>query len=194
MLNQYLLSNRKMLWPWLAVAAVLLVAIFQLRYQGRLWYCSCGQIKIWAGNVWSADNSQHLLDPYTFTHLLHGVVFFWALAWLALRLPLMWRFWLAIAVESLWEVVENSQAIIDRYREATAALGYEGDTIINSVGDILICAFGFWLAYRLGFRRSLLLFVVTELILLFWIRDSLTLNVIMLIYPIEAIRLWQIGL
>jgi hypothetical protein len=93
----------------------------------------------------------------------------------------------------VWEIVENSEFIIQRYRETTASLGYEGDTIVNSLGDILMCGLGFWLALRLGFRRSLALFVVTEIVLLFWIRDSLVLNVIMLIYPIEAVKTWQIG-
>ena len=186
--------NRKTLWPWLAIIGVLGAAIFQLRYQGRLWICSCGQIYVWAGNVWSSDNSQHLFDPYSFTHLLHGVVFLWVLAWTIPRLlsPL-WSLWLALTVESGWEVVENSAFIINRYREGTAALGYEGDTIVNSFGDIFICGVGFVLAYYLGFRRSLALFVIIEVVLLFWIRDSLVLNVIMLIYPIEAIKVWQLG-
>jgi hypothetical protein len=148
---------------------------------------------LWAGNVWSSDNSQHWLDPYSFTHLLHGVVFFWLLAWLRPRLSPMWLLFIALAVESVWEVFENSAFIIDRYRETTAALGYNGDTIINSLGDILVCGLGFMLAIRLGFRRSLVLFVITELGLLVWIRDSLVLNVVMLLYPVEAIKLWQIG-
>jgi hypothetical protein len=96
-------------------------------------------------------------------------------------------------IEATWEVLENSPLIIDRYREATAALGYTGDTIVNSVGDILFCILGVGIARQIGFRWSVVLFVATELVLLFWIRDNLTLNVLMLIYPIEAIRVWQIG-
>jgi hypothetical protein len=172
---------------------VLLLTVFLLRSQGRLWICACGRVYLWAGDVWSSDNSQHLLDPYSFTHVLHGFVFFWLLALIVPRLSLAWRLWLAIAIESVWEIVENSEFIIQRYRETTASLGYEGDTIVNSLGDILMCGLGFWLALQLGFRRSLALFVVTEIVLLFWIRDSLVLNVIMLIYPIEAVRVWQIG-
>jgi hypothetical protein len=175
------------------MAIVLLLTVFLLRNQGRLWLCSCGQVYLWVGDVWSADNSQHLLDPYSFTHVLHGFAFCWLLALIVPQLSAIWRLWLAIAIESSWEVVENSEFIIQRYREATAALGYEGDTIINSLGDILVCGLGFWLAFRLGFRRSLALFVVTELVLLFWIRDSLVLNVVMLIYPIEAVKAWQLG-
>jgi hypothetical protein len=188
-----LISHQKQLWPWLAMVIVLLLTVFLLRSQGRLWICACGRVYLWAGDVWSSDNSQHLLDPYSFTHVLHGFVFFWLLALIVPRLSLAWRLWLAIAIESVWEIVENSEFIIQRYRETTASLGYEGDTIVNSLGDILMCGLGFWLALQLGFRRSLALFVVTEIVLLFWIRDSLVLNVIMLIYPIEAVRVWQIG-
>ncbi len=191
--TDYFISNRRKLWPWLAIAMVLVVATYQLRSQGRLWICSCGQLFLWWGDVWSEGNSQHLFDPYSFTHVLHGFVFCWLLTWLLPRLSPVWRLWLAITIESLWEVVENSEAIIQRYRESTMALGYEGDTIVNALGDILLCGLGFELARRLGFRRSLLVFVATEIVLLFWIRDNLTLNVVMLIYPIEAIKAWQVG-
>jgi hypothetical protein len=193
MSTKYLLLKRSNLWPWLAIIAVLVATAVQLHFQGRLWFCSCGQLYLWVGDVWSSDNSQHLFDPYSFTHLLHGVAFFWLLVWTVPRLAPVWRLSLAITVEALWEVIENSEFIIQRYREATAALGYQGDTIVNSLGDILMCGLGFGLALYLGFRRSLVLFVVTEVVLLFWIRDSLILNVVMLIYPIEAIKAWQVG-
>jgi hypothetical protein len=186
--------SRKKLWPWLAVAIVLLSAVFLLHNQGRLWQCACGRIDLWVGDIWSSDNSQHISDPYSFTHLLHGIVFFIALAWSAFRLPVLWRFVLAVALESAWEVLENSEFIIQRYREATASLGYTGDSIVNSVGDIFVCAAGFWLAYYLGFRRSLILFIAVEIALTLWIRDSLILSLLMLIYPIEAIKAWQLGL
>lgn len=185
--------NRSILWPWLAIVAVLALAVYLLHNQGRLWICACGQIYLWVSDTWSSDNSQHWLDPYSFTHLLHGLVFFCLLAWGLPRLSLLWRLWLAILIEALWEVVENSELVIQRYREATAALGYQGDTVINSLGDILVCGVGFWLAFYLGFRRSLALFVITEIVLTLWIRDSLILNIIMLIYPIEAIKAWQLG-
>ncbi len=191
--NNPFVPSRKTMWPWLAILGILLVGIYQIRTQGRLWICECGQIYLWVGDVWSSDNSQHWFDPYAFSHLLHGVIFFWVMAWLLPKVPLMWRLCIAIAIESLWEVVENSALIINRYRESTAALGYNGDTVVNSVGDILICGVGFIIAFYLGFKRSLLLFVVVEVVLLFWIRDNLTLNVIMLIYPIEAIKNWQVG-
>ena len=178
-------------WPWVAVVTVLLVTAYQLRSQGRLWWCSCGRLLLWVGDAWSSDTSQHLFDPYSFTHMLHGFLFCGLLAWGIPRLSPVWRLCLAISAEALWEVAENSDFVIRRYRETTAALGYQGDTIVNSLGDIVTCGLGFVIARRLGFRRSLALFVVTEVLLLIWIRDSLTLNVVMLIYPVDAIKAWQ---
>jgi hypothetical protein len=147
-------SNRKVIWPWLSIFAILLLAILLLYLQGRLWICSCGQIYLWVSDVWSADNSQHISDPYSFSHLLHGVIFFWVLAWTFPRLPTLWQLSLATLIEATWEVLENSPLIIDRYREATAALGYTGDTIVNSVGDILVCILGVGIARQIGFRWS----------------------------------------
>jgi Protein of unknown function (DUF2585) len=177
--------------PWLAIVVVLVVTVYQLHSQGRSYFCSCGYLLLWSGDPWSSDNSQHLLDPYSFTHLLHGFVLCGLLALIAPRLSVVWRLCLAVSIEALWEIVENSEFVIRRYREETAALGYYGDTIVNSLGDILVCGLGFTLASKLGARRTLGLFVVTEVALVFWIRDSLLLNVIMLIYPIDAIREWQ---
>ncbi len=178
---------------WLAVALILAIMVFQLHQQGRIWWCACGGLNPWAGDIWSAHNSQHVFDPYSFTHVLHGVLFCGALAWLAPRLPGLWRLTAAVAGEAIWEVLENSPWIIQRYREATIGLGYEGDSIVNSLADVLCCGLGFLLARRLGFRRSALLFAVTELVLLVWVRDNLTLNVLMLTFPIEAVKAWQMG-
>lgn len=175
----------------LAIVVTCALAAYLLDQQGRLWLCACGRVLLWAGDIWSSDNSQHLFDPYSFTHILHGFVFFWVAAWLLPKLPFNWQLWLAILVEASWEVAENSEAIIQRYREATLALGYNGDTIINSLSDILLCGVGFVLARYLGFRRTLALFILTEVVLVLWIRDSLLLNVLMLLYPIDAIRVWQ---
>lgn len=183
----------KKVWPWLACLAALAAAAFQLRNQGRLWICACGRLLFWWGDAWSAENSQHLFDPYAFTHVLHGFMFYGVLAWALPRAPLVWRLWLAVLAESVWEVIENTEFVINRYREATAALGYTGDTIVNSLGDVLACAVGFALAGRLGLRRTLLAFAATEIVLLFWIRDSLLLNILMLIHPLDAIRTWQTG-
>lgn len=181
------------LWPWFAVGVTLVAAVVVLRYMGRLWLCDCGEVYLWVGDAWSPDTSQHLLDPYSFTHLLHGVVLCWILSVVLPRLRWTWQLWIALSVEAAWELIENSDAVIQRYREAAGALGYFGDTIVNSLGDLLMCGLGFALARYLGFRRSLVLFVALEVTLLFAIRDSLLLNVVMLIHPIEWVKDWQAG-
>ena len=193
MIAEYFTSNRRKLWPWLTLLLIVLAAGFQLRNQGRLLFCACGEVYLWSGDVWSANNSQHISDPYSFTHMLHGLVLCGVLAWLIPKVSWAWRLTIAVLIEALWEVVENTEFIINRYRGETAALGYEGDTVVNSLGDILFFALGFLLARRLGFRLSLALFVITEIVLLIWIKDSLILNVIMLLYPVEAIKAWQMG-
>jgi hypothetical protein len=177
--------------PWLAIVLVLVVTAYQLRSQGRLWWCSCDYLLIWSGDPWSSDNSQHLLDPYSFTHVLHGFIFCGLLALIVPRLSPVWQLWLAVSIEAVWEVVENSEFVIRRYREETAALGYHGDTIVNSLADIILCGIGFVLARHLGFRRTFALFVLTEVGLAIWIRDNLSLNILMLIYPIDAVKEWQ---
>ena len=168
-----------------AAAAIL------LRLEGRLWICACGKIQFWAGQVCSANNSQHFLDPYSLTHVLHGFLFFWLIAWLLQRLNANWQLALAVAVEACWEAFENTNFIIDRYRSATAALGYNGDTVVNSFGDILCCLIGFVVARRLGLRRSLIVFVVLEVVLIVGIRDSLLLEIVTLLIPIDVIKAWQ---
>jgi Protein of unknown function (DUF2585) len=177
--------------PRLAIVLVLVVTAYQLRSQGRLWWCSCDYLLIWSGDPWSSDNSQHLLDPYSFTHVLHGFIFCGLLALIVPRLSPVWQLWLAVSIEAVWEVVENSEFVIRRYRQETAALGYHGDTIINSLADILLCGIGFVLARHLGFRRTFALFALTEVGLAIWIRDNLSLNILMLIYPIDPVKEWQ---
>ena len=177
--------------PWLAMAAVLLGTAYQLRSQGRLLWCSCDYLLLWSGDPWSSDNSQHLLDAYSFTHVLHGFLFCGLIVLIAPRLSKAWQLWLAVSIEAVWELVENSEFVIQRYREETAALGYQGDTVVNSLADILLCGVGFVLARRIGFRLTTALFVATEVALALWIRDNLSLNVLMLIYPMEAVKEWQ---
>ncbi len=186
------LSDRS-LWPRLATFAVLAGTALQLRNQGRSWWCSCGRPFLWAGDAWSSHTSQHLFDPYSFTHMLHGIAFWWLLAICVPRRSAAWRLCLGIVLEASWEIFENTEFVIQRYREATAALGYFGDSLANSLGDIVTCSLGFLIAQRLGFRRSLVVFVATELMLLVWIRDSLLLEILMLIYPAEVIKTWQMG-
>jgi hypothetical protein len=181
----------KRVLPWFAIVLVLIGTVVLLRSQGRLRLCSCDYLLLWSGDPWSSDNSQHLLDPYSFTHLLHGFLLCGLLVLAVPRLSVVWRLWLAVSIEAVWELIENSEFVIRRYRQATAALGYHGDTIVNSLGDILVCGLGFMLAQQLGFRRAFALFVLIEVTLAILIRDNLTLNVVMLIYPIEAIKEWQ---
>jgi hypothetical protein len=183
---------RKRLWPELTIAVILTATVLLLRNEGRLWICSCGRLSLWAGDICSSNSSQQFLDPYSFTHLLHGFAFCGLLALLIPKVPLRWRLCLAILLEALWEITENSAYVIQRYREVTAALGYQGDTVVNSLGDIASCTVGFMLAYKLGLRRALVLFVAVEVVLLIWIRDSLLLEIIMLLRPISAIKAWQL--
>lgn len=184
-------SRGKRFWPAFAIAASFVVTALLLRLEGRLWICACGKVLPWSGKVCSADNSQHFLDPYSFTHVLHGFLFFWLITWLAPRLNSNWQLMLAVAVESLWEVFENTSFIIDRYRSETAALGYQGDTVVNSFGDIFCCLVGFMIARRLGLRWSFIVFAGLELVLIVWIRDSLLLEILMLVFPIDAIKALQ---
>lgn len=178
---------------WWFIAAIPLTAVVVLLLMGRSWWCACGNPWLWIGNILSPHNSQHLFDPYSFTHVLHGFAFCAIFSWLqpGSHWKLRWTF--TLLFESLWEIAENSPLVILRYRSATAAFGYLGDTIANSCGDLLCCSLGFFLARALGFRRALAVFVLTELILLWWIRDNLTLNIVMLIYPIESLKAWQLG-
>lgn len=185
-------APRRKFLPALGIVASFVAAAILLRLEGRLWICACGKLLAWSGRVCSADNSQHFLDPYSFTHLLHGVLFFWLIYWLAPQWRWSTQLLLATVAEAAWEVLENTNFIIERYRSATAALGYNGDTVVNSFGDILCCIAGFLIAQRLGLRRSLLLFAALELILIVWIHDSLLLEILMLITPINAIKAWQL--
>lgn len=180
-------------WPTIVALAATVATAGLLRLEGRRWWCACGEWSLVSADAWGSHNSQHLFDPYSLTHMLHGVLFCGALALVVPRLGSAWRFAASVILECLWELLENSPLVIDRYRTATAALGYTGDSVLNSVGDVVSCAAGFWLARRLGWWRSIALVAIIEVGLLFWIRDNLTLNIIMLIYPIDAIRLWQAG-
>lgn len=178
---------------WTAFMVFLSGMVLYLHMQGRLWIASSGKMYIWISDAFSSDNSQHLLDPYSFSHFLHGIIFFFFLNKFFKNFSLQSRFVASAILEGCWEMLENSAIIINRYREATAALGYTGDTIYNSFGDILACSFGFIVARYIGWKWSIVLFIAIELFCLWWIRDNLTLNVLMLIYPIEGIKDWQLG-
>lgn len=185
--------RRSLLPSAVAVAIVLIAAGVWLRTNGRPWWCACGEPFFWSGEIQSSHNSQHLFDPYSFTHMLHGVVFYWLLAMIVPRASVAWRFVGAVTLEVLWELLENSNMVIERFRTATISLGYQGDTIGNSLGDVLSCAAGFFLALKLGLWGSIALFAVTELALVLWIRDSLILSTLMLVHPIDALKTWQQG-
>jgi hypothetical protein len=186
-------QNKRNFWPWLIVAIVLAVTVVQLHRQGRGWWCSCGREFFWTSNAWGSLTSQTVFDPYSLTHLLHGLMFCGLLTLLLRKVPASWRICLALSMEAVWELIENTNTVIQHYRAATASLGYQGDTVVNSFGDIICCGIGFILARKLGWRRSIMLFVATELVLLIWIRDSLLLEVLMLVSPSNAIKAWQLG-
>jgi hypothetical protein len=188
-----LASNKRKIWPWLVIVSILAAAAFQLHQQGRWWWCACGRAFLWTADAWGSLTSQTFLDPYSFTHILHGLMFCGLLTLLVRRMPGAWRLCLAVAAEAVWELIENSDTVIQHYRAATAALGYQGDTVMNSLGDIICCGVGFMIARKLGWLRSIIVFLVVEAMLLIWIRDSLLLEIIMLVRPINAIKVWQMG-
>ncbi len=182
-----------------AIATVLaaLATAAILAGMGRPLICECGTVKLWWGVVQSAENSQHLTDWYSFSHVIHGLLYYGAA-------HLLWRRWkllgglparcalpIALGLEAAWELFENSPVIIDRYRAVTVSWGYSGDSIVNSVADIGWMAAGFWLASRLPVKASIAIGIAFELFTLAMIRDNLTLNVLMLVWPVEAIKVWQ---
>lgn len=172
---------------------MLLTAIVCLRDQERVWWCEEGDWSPISLKVESPHNSQHVFDPYSLSHMLHGLIFFWLL-WLARRrLDARWRVVAATAIEVGWELLENSPLVIERYRSVTISWGYEGDSIINSLGDVVSFVVGYFIASKLGLWRSVVLFLLVDLTMLFLMRDNLALNVLMLLWPIDAVRRWQAG-
>lgn len=178
---------------WLVVAGILALTAAVELVLGRNAICSCGYVELWHPHL-DAGNSQHIADWYTLSHIIHGFLFY-LLGWLVLRTrPPGERLILAVAIEAGWEMLENSPIIIDRYREATIALGYSGDSVINSVADVAWMALGFAFARRAPVWLTLVTAIAFELIALWAIRDDLTLNVLMLIWAIDAIKAWQSAL
>ncbi len=180
-------------WPVLGALAILVLTGAIELAMGRLPLGPDGRFGLFEGDIWSSEQSQRLVDPYSPSHVVHGVLFY-ALLWLAARrLPLRHRFLLAVALEACWEILEKSPLVIDRYRAVTIALGYQGDSILNSLSDVLMMSLGFLLASRVRVWLSVAAVVLMEVGCLLWIRDNLTLNIIMLVHPIEAIKAWQLA-
>lgn len=179
--------------PALILTALMtLGTLITLLAMGRVPYCACGHIDLW-GALGTSEASQQLFDWYTPSHLLHGVLFY-AILWLvARRVPLGWRLVVATLVECAWEIIENTDAVIERYREVTISLDYYGDSVLNSASDIAVMFVGFWLSRVLPVWASVAIVIGFEVLTMWVIRDGLALNIIMLLYPIEAIAEWQAG-
>ena len=175
----------------IAASAIIVVAAATELAMGRQFFCTCGSLDLWVGARDSPKTSQMLLEWYSLSHLVHGLIFYAALWLLFRRWPIGQRFLAAVIVEASWEVIENTPLVIDRYRETAAALGYNGDSIVNSISDILMMCIGFLAARKLPLWASLLLVVILELIPLLVIRDNLTLNVWNLIAPSPTVAAWQ---
>lgn len=177
---------------WLLVFCILAVHAAALFFMGQPWIYEGGYVKLWYGaSVLTSENSQHLSDWYTLSHVIHGLLFYAAISFLFPRLSIGTRLLMALAIESGWELFENTDMIINRYREQALAQGYFGDSIVNSTGDMLAAAAGFVLAWRIPVWASILIIIALEGIAIYVIRDSLTFNIIQLIHPIDAIGAWQ---
>lgn len=177
----------------LAAALILIAAAAILLAMGRNPICTCGTVELWVGQRDSPKTSQMLADWYSLSHIVHGLLFYAALWLVARRWPVEWRFLAALIIESAWEVTENTPFVIDRYRETTAALGYTGDSVINSLSDILMMCVGFLAARKLPVWVAVALLIALEVVPLFVIRDNLALNVWNLLAPNPAVAAWQAG-
>ena len=177
------------------LSALVITALFAviLFLMGQPAICECSYVKLWHGEIFSPENSQHIADWYTFSHVIHGVIFYWILSFLFPKWSVASRFLAAFSVEAGWEIFENTDFIINRYRETALALDYYGDSIVNSSGDLFAAAFSFSLAWRLPVWASVSVVIFLELAVLHLIRDNLTLNIIMLTHPFEFIQNWQAG-
>ena len=181
--------------PRLLVTGIIVAAAIAEYLMGHPLICKCGYVKLWHFDVQSAENSQHLIDWYTPSHIIHGFLFYWLLWLLSRLIPLSFgaRLVLAVAIEASWEVVENTDFVINHYREMTISLDYYGDSVINSVMDILFMVLGFFMAAYLPVWLTVLIAIALELFVGAMIRDNLTLNVLMFVWPLDAVLQWQQG-
>ena len=178
---------------WLVAGTLVALLAAILVGMGRPPICPCGTVSVWHGIVQSNQNSQQMSDWYSFSHVIHGFIFYAVLRWILPHRPLWVSLAIAIGVEGAWEILENSPIIIDRYREVTMAFGYSGDSVLNSISDTLFMVLGFVAASRMRWRVTVMLAIAFELFTLWAIRDNLTLNVLMLVSPVEAVKEWQAG-
>ena len=188
----------KRIAPLIIVAGLILLTAAYLLWIGREPICKCGYVKLWHGQIVSSENSQHISDWYTPSHIIHGFVFFGLLSLVAGKLTpgkltLGWRLAIATIVECAWEIVENSEAVIERYRTVTISLDYYGDSVLNTVCDVLAMVVGFVLASRLPVWATVTIALVFEATTILLIRDGLALNVLMLLYPLDSVAAWQAG-
>ena len=181
------------LTPHLFTALIILGSLAWLLALGREPICECGYISLWHGETMSSENSQHIADWYTPSHVIHGILFYFVLWLFARRLSVGWRLTIATAIECLWEIIENSDAVIERYRAVTISLDYYGDSVLNVVSDVVAMWIGFALARVLPVWASVAIILIFEIWTAFVIRDGLALNVLMLFYPLESVMEWQSG-
>ncbi len=182
------LTSRHYLYIALLLTAVFALTLFTM---GQIWICKCGYIKLWHGVTFSSENSQHISDWYSFSHVIHGFGFYFLFWIIGRKWPMGLRLLAAMTLEAGWEIFENTDFVINRYREVTISLDYYGDSILNSVFDLMFCVGGFFLARKLPVWMTILLALTMEAFVGYYIRDNLILNIIMLIYPLDAIKEWQ---
>lgn len=179
--------------PYAISAAILVASAAWLLWIGREPICKCGYVKLWHGETMSSENSQHIADWYTPSHVLHGILLYGGLWLVARRISIGWRFVIATAIECAWEILENSDAIIERYRSVTISLDYFGDSVLNVVFDVISMMVGFWLARFIPIWASVVIVIGFEVWTALVIRDGLALNVLMLFWPLDAVMEWQSG-